>query len=114
MNATERWFVTKYNLRCSGKSDSFRTALIMGVASIYTAGKCRSLHWRVLGMDATGCPSWSRETDSVNSHASHSTIKGIASSMWLNDATSTSFFTAFSVSVRRGNCFTFTNYPIPQ
>ena len=47
-------------------------------------------------MNATGIPAWLRVADSVDSEASHSTTKGMASSMGLNDATPSSFFTALN------------------
>ena len=47
-------------------------------------------------MNATGLPSWLRVADSVDSEASHSTTKGMASSIGFSDATSSSFFTALN------------------
>ena len=62
-------------------------------------------------MNATGLPAWLRVADIVDSEASHSTTKGMASSMGFSDATSNSFFTALnalSACVDRGNYFAFT------
>ena len=45
-------------------------------------------------MNATGLPAWLKVADIVDSEASHSTTKGMASSMGFSDDTSSSFFSA--------------------
>ena len=47
-------------------------------------------------MNTTGLPVCLTVADSVDSGASHSITKGIASSMGVSDATSSSFFTALN------------------
>ena len=47
-------------------------------------------------MNATGLPAWLRVEYIVDSEASHSTTKGMASSMGFSDATSSSLFTTLN------------------
>ena len=60
-------------------------------------------------MNATGLPGWLRVADIEDSGTSHSTTKGMASSIGFSDATSSSFFTTLTTLLARVDRVNFLN-----